>query len=199
MLVHDATGPAPGRPHVRRGRHVRRGMTLVESAMVLGIFLMLLFGIFEYCRFLMVMHLTNNAAREGARYASVNGDKPSTFNTTDYTDASGNVYTNIISYTKSKLGGVQNQISAQVAVFPVDPTGLTLSPPVVRSATLSTATPPVYPDPFSPGANTPDWNAAVFPNRVAVTIKGTYVPITPALLVMPSSIPVNVTAVMGME
>jgi hypothetical protein len=195
MLVRLAI--RPGR--VRPGRHTRRGMTLVESALVLAIFLMLLFGIFEYCRFLMVLHITNNAAREGARYASVNGTMPSTFNTTDYTDASGNVYTNITSYTKSKMARLDTVIGAQVAVFPVDPTGLTLSPPVIRSATLSTATPPVYPDPFSPGANTPAWNAAVFPNRIAVTIKGTYTPITPVIVVMPSSVPINVTAVMGME
>ena len=52
----------------------RRGMTLVESTLVLMVFLMLLFGIFEYCRFLMVLHITNNAARDGARYAVVNLD-----------------------------------------------------------------------------------------------------------------------------
>ena len=64
-------------------------MTLVESALVLGIFLVLLFGIFEYCRFLLVLHVTTNASRDGARYASVNWDKPSTFNKTNYTDANG--------------------------------------------------------------------------------------------------------------
>ena len=44
-------------------RSRRRGMTVVESALVLSVFLLLLFGIFEYRRFLLVLHVTNNAAR----------------------------------------------------------------------------------------------------------------------------------------
>ena len=62
---------------LRRRAARRRGMTIVESALVLSVFLMLLFGLFEYCRFLMVLHLTNNAARDGARYAVVNVNCPS--------------------------------------------------------------------------------------------------------------------------
>jgi Flp pilus assembly protein TadG len=184
-------------PLIRRRTARRRGLTLVESALVLGIFLVLLFGIFEYCRFLLVLHVTTNAARDGARYAGVNGDKPATFNTTDYTDGLGNTSPSVVGYTTARMGGVQNQIQGfAVAVYPVDPTGLTLSPPVVRSASLN---PPAYPDPFNPDSNSPAWNATVFPNRLAVTIKGTYQPILPTLLLMPSSIPIYVTAMMGME
>lgn len=62
---------------MRLNRPRRRGVTIVESALVLSIFLMLLFGIFEYCRFLMVLHVTHNAARDGARYAAVNVNCPS--------------------------------------------------------------------------------------------------------------------------
>lgn len=42
---------------------------MVETAFVLPVCLLFIFGIMEYGRYLMMMHLTNNAAREGARYA----------------------------------------------------------------------------------------------------------------------------------
>lgn len=43
-------------------------------AMVVIVFLMFLFGIIEYCRFLWVRHLITFAAREGCRYCVVNTD-----------------------------------------------------------------------------------------------------------------------------
>ena len=62
--------PAPGRAVPADQR--RRGVTLVESAIVLNLFVLLMFGIFEYGRFIMQGQLLINAAREGARYATVN-------------------------------------------------------------------------------------------------------------------------------
>jgi Flp pilus assembly protein TadG len=55
-------------PSPRRDRR-RRAATLVESSMVLSIFLLFLFGIIEYARFVMIYQGMQNAAREGARYA----------------------------------------------------------------------------------------------------------------------------------
>jgi Flp pilus assembly protein TadG len=178
----------PGKVARAKNRR-RRGVTVVESALVLSVFLLLLFGIFEYCRFLMVLHVTNNAAREGARYASVNVNNSAVTSTT------------ITSYTTQMMSGVQNNLTGYaVAVYAVDPTGLTLSPPVIRAATSSTATPPVYPNPFnSSDPNAVAWNSAPFPNRIAVTIEGTYQPIMPTFLIMPSTIPIYITAVLGTE
>ena len=51
------------------GRQSRRGATTVEAAVVISIFLLLMLGLFEYGRFLMLQHLLVNAAREGCRYA----------------------------------------------------------------------------------------------------------------------------------
>src|SRR5262245_38788079 len=48
----------------------RRGAAAVESAVVLSLLMVLVFGIFEYGRFLMVYNLTEFAAREGARTAA---------------------------------------------------------------------------------------------------------------------------------
>jgi Flp pilus assembly protein TadG len=49
----------------------RTGTTLVETALVLMAFILFVFAIFEYGRMVMVRHLLDNAAREGARQAVV--------------------------------------------------------------------------------------------------------------------------------
>jgi Flp pilus assembly protein TadG len=56
----------------------RRGVALVEAALVLNIFLLFVFALFEYGRFVMQMQLLFNAAREGARYATVSSDTATT-------------------------------------------------------------------------------------------------------------------------
>ncbi len=187
---------------VTRPRHTRRrGITVVESALVLSVFMMLLFGMFEYCRFLMVLHVTNNAARDGARYAVVNLDKPSTFDGTNYTDASGTIYLSIQNYTTSRMGGIQKNIEGyQVAAYAVDQAGLALSPPVVRPKAKSTAPAGTYPDPFN-GSDpyAVPWNTAVFTEKIAVTINGNYRPLLPTLMFMPATISVKTTAIMGSE
>ena len=179
----------------------RRGLTIVESALVLSVFCLLLFGAFEYCRFLYVLHITNNSARDGARYAVCNLDKPSNFDATDYTDAAGTGYPSIQNYTTARMGGTQKQLSGyQIAVFAVDPVGQGLGTPVIRPKTKSTATPKVYPDPFNPNdSNKVPWNNAVFTERIAVTIQGTYKPLLPTFLMMPSAIPIKITSLMGSE
>src|SRR5258705_8692485 len=99
-------------PHPPRApRSRRRGMTIVEASLTLGVFLMLLFGLFEYSRFIMVMHTTSNAARDGARYASVNVARPSNFDTVDYTDAAGTVYPSISNYTTARMGTMEKNVN----------------------------------------------------------------------------------------
>jgi Flp pilus assembly protein TadG len=168
-------------------------MTLVESLLVMGVFLLLLFGIFEYCRFLLVLHVTNNAARDGARYAAVRVN----------TDASqvATVQQQIIDYTTNRMGHVQKNINGyQVAVYAVDQAGLELTPPVVRPKTTSTGSPKVYPNPFvTNDPNAVPWCNVAFTERVAVTIKGTYKPLLPTFLLMPSTIDINITAIMAGE
>jgi Flp pilus assembly protein TadG len=51
----------------------RRGQALVEFALVVPMFLLLLFVIIEGGRFILYYETLNNATREGARYAIVNG------------------------------------------------------------------------------------------------------------------------------
>jgi Flp pilus assembly protein TadG len=56
-----------------RNHERRRGAALVETAIVLPIFLIIIVGIVEFGRALMVAQLLNNAAREGTRVASMAG------------------------------------------------------------------------------------------------------------------------------
>jgi len=55
----------------RRGAR-RLAASTVEFAFVAPIFFLILFGIYEYARYLFTVQMVNNAAREGARYAVVN-------------------------------------------------------------------------------------------------------------------------------
>jgi Flp pilus assembly protein TadG len=57
---------------VTKGRRGRSAAAIVETAAVVVVFLLILFGVFEYCRLLWVRQMVENAAREGARFAVVN-------------------------------------------------------------------------------------------------------------------------------
>ena len=46
-----------------------RGTAIVESAIILPVFFLLFFGVFEAGRFMNTQQVLTNAAREGARYA----------------------------------------------------------------------------------------------------------------------------------
>jgi Flp pilus assembly protein TadG len=55
----------------RSRRHPSRGQSLVEFALVLPVFLLMLFGLFDGARYVFVSNAISNAAREGARTAAV--------------------------------------------------------------------------------------------------------------------------------
>ncbi len=100
----------------------RRGVAVVETALVLVIAVILTFAIYEYGRYFMLSQLVNNAAREGARQAVVNTNTQNTAmiqNTVvqylagqTFTDSSGNAFS-----------------AADVVVTQINPaTGLPTSP-----------------------------------------------------------------------
>lgn len=56
---------------ILRPRDHSRGQSMVEAAMILPIFLLVLVGIFDAGRLVFAYHTVNNAAREGGRQAIV--------------------------------------------------------------------------------------------------------------------------------
>jgi Flp pilus assembly protein TadG len=54
-----------------RNKRIRRGASTVELALVLPICFVFIFGLFDFCRVLMMRQVVDNAAREGARFATV--------------------------------------------------------------------------------------------------------------------------------
>jgi Flp pilus assembly protein TadG len=120
---------------------------------------MFLFGIVEYCRFIMVLQLVNNAAREGARAAVVN---QSTMTTTQLQGV-------VMSY----LAGQDVQLqSLSIQAYQVDP---------------------------ATGNNLGSWTSAGFGQAIAVQVQGTYKPLLPSFLFMPSGVTVQGTAIMYSE
>jgi Flp pilus assembly protein TadG len=59
------------RPSMRLRTHRRRAAVVVETALVLNVMLLVILGVFEYGRIVMLRQLLQNAAREGARMAVV--------------------------------------------------------------------------------------------------------------------------------
>lgn len=98
----------------------RRGSAIVEAALVLPVVLMFLFGILEYGRYILILQVMTNAAREGAHYALAHTN-PVTIAGVTYGNATSDV-TNVIN---KALAG--QQLSGQnIQVFCSDSLGTNL-------------------------------------------------------------------------
>jgi Flp pilus assembly protein TadG len=170
----------------------RRGATVVEVSLLLSIFLMFLFGIFEYGRYLMTVHIVGNAAREGVRYATVHVFEEYDFDTRDSAEGLTNIRRHVI----EKTGGVHRMLTPPIAgqpetlveVFPCNNAQLFQMP--------SVATPkPGWGT--NPDARTVHWNAASFSERIAVRVSGRYTPLLPNFLWLSALDSVSITAVAG--
>lgn len=75
---------------VSRAKRPRRGASVVEAALVLPIVLLFLMGILEYGRYVMMMQVLTNAAREGAHYALIHTE-PFTLQGVTYGNATSDV------------------------------------------------------------------------------------------------------------
>lgn len=88
----------------------RRGSVAVEMALVLPLFLLLAFGLFEYGRFLLVRNIIDHAAREGARFAVVRAANQDTTST------------DILDRVEDQLAGQGRQIHGlALELFKADP------------------------------------------------------------------------------
>ena len=61
-------------PALQRGFADTRGSTIIEFALSALMLLLLIFGVFEMSRMLLIYNTVANAARAGDRYAIVNGE-----------------------------------------------------------------------------------------------------------------------------
>jgi Flp pilus assembly protein TadG len=117
----------------------RRGATIVEAAVVISLFLLFLFSIFEYGRYVMMENLLVNAAREGCRYALVHSQDPT-------------VVADVQAQVRSRLGGQDTQLpDLNISVFPTNSPSAALStinpddPITVRvTGTFSTMLPSMF-------------------------------------------------------
>lgn len=165
----------------------RSGATTVEFAVVALLVFVLMFGIFEYARFLFVHHVTTNAARDAARFAVVRTGggtmpgEPATVSTADVQEVwrtgmfNGNRY-------GTGMCGMENQISSYaVNVFAVPDSSLYATPPDLNPA------------------GKPAWNSAGFHQQIVVQVTGTYKPAFTGLIGLGSSFPITVNVLMSSE
>jgi hypothetical protein len=82
-------------PPARRG-----AATLIECVAVMLIFLMLFFGVMEYCLIVFTQQVATNASREGTRYAVVNYNMI----------GAGVLETNTYGVVDKYMAGVQNRL-----------------------------------------------------------------------------------------
>jgi Flp pilus assembly protein TadG len=154
----------------------------VEAAFVLPFALLLIFSIFEYGRYLMVLHVANNAAREGVRFAVAHtGD--------------GTTSAQVLAVVDQRMAANDNNIQGYArTVFTVDPAGV-----------YDSSGNPIYPPTINQlsGSN---WNDAKYGSPIAVQITGTYQPVLPSLAtpffkwaIMNQNMQVTITAMMNSE
>jgi Flp pilus assembly protein TadG len=96
---------------IRKPRSDRRsGAAAVETALVMIPLLMLMFGVYEYGRLLMVWNVVNNAAREGCRYALANNTNTSisTLVTSTVTNRMAGLNTTAFSTFSVSVSGVHS-------------------------------------------------------------------------------------------
>lgn len=116
-------------------RRARRGASAVEFAIVAPVFFLLVLGIIEFGRMVMVQQVITNAAREGARIAVLDSATP------------GRVTTRVTDYlTSANLSG------ATITMTPNPPTSAGFDEPVTVRVTIPFAAVSALSRPFMAGA-----------------------------------------------
>jgi Flp pilus assembly protein TadG len=153
----------------------RRAIHVIEMAITTPVILLLLFGILEYCRYLMTLQVTDNAAREGARYAAARTD----------TDQTNLTTAGIQSYVTTYMNSAGLQLSnPTILVYAANKYGqpLDINGNVVASPSLATT-----------------FDQTTFGECICVQITGTYQPVLPSFMWLAPNITVTSTSVMVSE
>jgi hypothetical protein len=184
--------------HRKLSNRRRGGATTVEASVVISVFLLFLFGMFEYCRFIFFLHVSTNAARDGARYAVVNLDKGTSFDFNDVTWG-GTPYKSIKNYVADRIATNGKMLeNYKVEVFPCDNAQLSQATPIVTRKSAA-ANPTLPRNPTSPYGGELAWNAASFGERIAVRINGIYRPVLPNFLLMKTTYDMNIIVTANSE
>jgi len=102
-----------------KGPARQRGASLPETAIVIGVLLAMVFGIFDFGRAMYTYAFVAQIAREGARWASVRGSQCSLLNNCNAGEAQ------IQAFVQSLSEGLTNPNNVQVAAtWPACPPGL---------------------------------------------------------------------------
>jgi Flp pilus assembly protein TadG len=150
-------------------------VTVVETALVVTVCLLFVFGILEYGRLVMTRQILENAAREGARFAVVDTQDATTADVQNRVDQ-------MLMGQGVHLTGYNKTTSIQV--FKANPT--TLQPLDASNNVVANWT------------QAPFTNAA-FGQGIAVRVTGTYTPVLPSFLFMGKTITLQATCVMRSE
>lgn len=110
---------------IRRFIERRAGQTLVEFAMVIPVFFLLVLGILDFGRIGLYFVAASDLARSGARYA------------TDYDTGRGFTDAQIVAYVKQQADGLSMTNLTQASCSPATP------PDPITGATASCYKPPV--------------------------------------------------------
>jgi TadE-like protein len=175
-----------------RGGRARRGATTVETAIVLSIVFLFIFGILEYCRFLFFLEMAENAAREGARYAICN---------TSRSVSVGAMTDTATIYETTLPSGAKKYYVFDDALGPA-------TPPTIRGVVncfmkgrqgdVTGYNVDVY-SADANGANIGPWDSAAFGGDICVRITGQYQFMTAKLLGFTGKVPINIRIMMNSE
>jgi Flp pilus assembly protein TadG len=89
----------------------RTGAAIVETVLTISVFLLFLFGVVEYCRYISMRQVADAAVREGARFAVVN--------TTD-----ANLVTDVQNLVTQRMSGLDTKVkNFVVSVYSADVNG----------------------------------------------------------------------------
>lgn len=180
----------------------RGGAAVVEAAITFGLYFFLLFSVFEFTRYIYLVQIAASAARDGARLAACNISNPhadwdGVAGVNDAFYGANNPYFEVPA-VKARV--LSHMSGAEQSLRPRDSssgtTGGTM--PIIQVFPIDSGTaenPTIYADPpvFRPRLQTesPAWNNARFPEKLAVRVTGQYTPIMP-LYTPPSGASVRV-------
>ncbi|MEN6451994.1 MAG: TadE/TadG family type IV pilus assembly protein [Thermoguttaceae bacterium] len=148
--VNGASGVSlPGTGHIAAGyslerscrkcRRERRGAALVEFAIVAPLFFLMVFGIIEFGRAIMVQEILTNASREGARLAVLDSPTPT----------AGAVKSTVATYLAN--AGISG---ATVTINPSEPTSAGYGQPVTVTVSIPFSNVSWLPSPMFMGKTT---------------------------------------------